>query len=120
VRPRILNRARMRALPWPVDIPRLEAKHLCPYLEPKIGRRHLWDILAKLFDPTTGTGREMSDQFLYLLMDVINENLDARDKNNVCPSDIPSSASYNTKAPYSCAEVAAWWNETVDRLRAML
>lgn len=118
--PRIKNKSRMRELPWPIDIPELKGSKLCPYTEPKAGKSTLWEHVNRAFDPATSTGDEMQTQFLYILLDVINESVDQHDAGKLGLCDLPSPSHRHSKAPYSCDEVAAWWNEAVTRLRSML
>lgn len=114
---RISSLPLLRALPWG-DLPTLKGSKLCAYATQQPGKKHIYDVIKDTFDLDTTAGQNMADQFLYVFYDVMNESLDARDRGHVCLSDVPTNGDKSwIRSPYGAEEVAAWWNETVSRVK---
>lgn len=117
MRKRITSKNVLFALPWP-ELPELTASKICSYASPQSGKKCLTDWIRSSFNLETDQGVEMHDQFVYILYDVINESVDANDRNKICLGDLPTTGDKKwIKAPYTAAEVAGWWNEAISRLK---
>ena len=99
-------------LPWPDDVPVLEADDFDGYTQSLgRGRKHIREWALQTFED-----RRCFEQFLYLLFDVIQDHCDPRDAGQVTLSQVPATPDYTyTCVPYSTREVAAWWNEALRR-----
>jgi hypothetical protein len=115
---RITKPKQLKALPWPDELLVLAEDDLCPYTEPRSGRRSLHEWLREAFPPTLDQWEQLYDQFSYALHDVLWENADRADKPIINFAMVPSPVAANrlTKAPYSGAEVAEWWKEAMRRV----
>lgn len=84
---------------------------LCHHTEPKNRRKSFWEWVRTAFPGN----EELQDQFCHVFNWVMQKNLDRRDKGRTCPSDLPSPSEPGryTYAPYSSAEIAAWWNDSL-------
>lgn len=114
MRPKIRDKERLLALPWPDDVPVLVEDDLCPHTEPKPHRKPVWDWIKAAFPEDLEQYEELRDQFAHVFQWVMKKSVDQADKAIICPSDVPSPQQRITKAPYSAAEVAAWWKEALE------
>jgi hypothetical protein len=103
--------AEILALPWPDEIAVLTADDIDSYVEPVgRGRKHLWEWLQQVF----GADEQVYSQFCRVLFDVVRIRCHQVDKDLVNFTSLPSTKGHQpTRHFYSSAEVAAWWNESL-------
>lgn len=101
---------------WP-DVYPLTAEDFCPYVEPKRGKRSVWEWISHFFPVRGEPGTPQADyppgrlqaMFNHALHKVIQERVDSRDRGNITFCDVPSPTQPYTKASYGPAEVSVWW-----------
>ena len=94
-----------------VVLPKLTGGQFCPYTEPRPGKSNFWTWIGKCFPDSSS---QACRHFIHSFQAIMNDACDPRDRDRMCPSDVPSPKNKTTFAPYSGDEVAAWWNEAVD------
>ena len=120
MQPRITNKKKLWNLPWPDDVPVLGAPDIDSYFG-TLGRnrKHLHEWVKSVFvdEENYWETSKLRDQFLYVLQDVMMSHCDPRDRHMITLADVPTTKGYQTtKAPYSPAEVAEWWNEALRKV----